>query len=295
MANLKIKITAWFCSTSYTPLQKYFFPHSSRRIQKQTLDRRKGDVLFNINPSFNTIQPNVSPTRWQGNTKGGVIKFPALNFSSSTQSGPESFMLMSLRSSERWEEVLQTTFLALLFVFQHEDLFEASERRRLRTARLWWWRAGVWRYWPWCATRCSVYYRFWSRLVGWLWSSVFACTSWGTSDPWQGSQKLPIHSWLPGHLITGVTHCHQSIRGPFKFLKDYSLFCAQSLSCRLPLQKSPNRGCGLPLGPQTHVMIAQLSPLETEGADHRHRQGRRNALMPLHEKARLLRANVFVK
>lgn len=132
--------------------KRTFFSHLSTRIQKQTLDRRKVDVLFKINLSFNTIQPNDSSARWHCNSQGGVIvihiKLPALNFSSSTQSGPESFILTALRSSERWKEVLQTTFLALLFGFQHKDLFEAGERWRLRTAGLWWWRAGVWRYWP---------------------------------------------------------------------------------------------------------------------------------------------------
>lgn len=220
-----------------------------------------------------------------------------LNFSSFPQSKPESFFsAAALRSSKRREKVLQTTFLALLFVFQHEDLLETSEWWRFHTAGLWWWRwAGVWRCWPWCAAGCSVCHRFGSGPVDCLWCSVFACASRRTFVFWKGHQKLPVHSRLSGHFITGVTGRHHSIGGSFKLLQDCSLFSAESLSCRLSLQKSSDPRRGLPLGPQTHVMIAQFPPLETEGADYRLRQCSGSALMPLQEKARLFRANVFVQ
>lgn len=57
-------------------------------------------------------------------------------------------------------------------------------------------------------------------------------------------------------------------------MEDYSLFRTESLSCRLLLQKFSNPRRGLSLGSQTHVIIAQLLPLETEGADHTLRNDR---------------------
>lgn len=66
---------------------------------------------------------------------------------------------------------------------------------------------------------------------------------------------------------------HQSISGPFKLLEDYSLFSAKSLSRRLPLQKPSDPRRGLPLGPKTHPIVIRQSPLVTERAEQRIRQG----------------------
>lgn len=78
--------------------------HLSRRIQKQILKRRKWDVLFNLTPVLQ-YKPGYSDssTRWHCNTWGEVIIILIMNFSSSFQSGPESFIFNDPKGLQRDE------------------------------------------------------------------------------------------------------------------------------------------------------------------------------------------------
>lgn len=176
-------------------------------------------------------------------------------------------------SSERGEEVFQSTLFLALAVLSHQDFTKTLHNPvfafgcwrfggRWARARSAWWN---WR--PRCVNRCFVFAgHLWGGSVRWWGCLVFACAPRGAVTSGQCGDKLSAHSFVSARLVAGVTSGHQDWRWVVKAFDQFFLSSDVS-SPRHSAERTLNSSRGAGLRANTDSMVVGFQPLITERTD----------------------------